>query len=133
MAQAIAAQGFRRGVILSSTAVRARQTADMLRAAVGSDVSLVHDDRLYLASPGSILDVVAEQTADVVAVVGHNPGLTSLSRLLAPSLPLTNLPTAGIVAVDLSIDRWADAAGTTGALAFFDYPKRQSERDGRGC
>ncbi len=55
--------------------------------------------------------------------VGHNPGLTELVNRLLPDLALDNLPTSGIVAIDLSTPSWRNAATASAKLAYYDYPK----------
>ena len=83
------------------------------------------DHELYLASPDEILGVVAAQddSMSCVLVVGHNPGLTELVNRLLPDLALDNLPTSGIVAIDLSTPSWRNAPAASAKLAYYDYPK----------
>jgi hypothetical protein len=42
---------------------------------------------------------------------------------LLPDLALDNLPTSGIVAIDLSTPSWRNAATASAKLAYYDYPK----------
>ena len=57
-------------------------------------------------------------------VVGHNPGLTDFVNDLLDE-DIKNIPTAGVVAAQLSIDTWKDARWKCGELLYFDFPKRQ--------
>ena len=103
----IAAEEVRPDIILSSTAKRARRTAEDVSDAVGlSGKAVVLDSRLYLAEPAEIVNVVRNAGSDVrcVLVVGHNPGLEVLvMRLTGHAEPL---PTAAVAAVGLPMDSW---------------------------
>jgi phosphohistidine phosphatase len=116
----------RPSLILTSTAVRARETARLVADSLNYPREFLQSDRgLYHADPGRILAVVAEQEDSFahILLVGHNPGLTELAEELIPDFHLANLPTAGIVAVELPIDRWSQIGDADGKLRFFDFPK----------
>jgi len=112
--------------ILSSSAKRASDTARLVALELGIPPDTIrHEPALYLAAPSGILDVLRGQPPPVetLMIVGHNPGLTELVNALLPSLMLDNLPTAGIVGVDLGIESWDELPGATPRLVYFDYPK----------
>lgn len=71
---------------LVSTAVRARQTWDLIAPAIPT-VATSLDGRIYEASVGTLLRVISEISEDVdsAIVVGHNPGLEDLAGYLATS------------------------------------------------
>ena len=126
MGKRLKARHARPALVIASNAARARRTAKLVARALGIDKEQQRtDNALYLASPDAILDVVARQddAHSCVLLVGHNPGLTELVNRLLPDLALDNLPTSGVVAIDLATARWKDC-GTAGAkLAYYDYPK----------
>lgn len=111
-------QAIQPDVLLVSPAARARATADLVVQAleVAPEVRVVEE--LYQASADEALDIVAgvDQTARVVAVVGHNPTMEELAHLLpaGDTEPADDdLPTAGIVVLAVP-DEWSDiAAGST--------------------
>jgi phosphohistidine phosphatase len=110
--------------IASSPAVRARETAEAVSSALGlSDDVLVLDERLYLATPGSMIQV-AEELPDTFAralIIAHNPGLEQwLVRLCGCS---ARLPTAGLAAVDMPIARWSDIERVRGQLQWLIFPR----------
>jgi phosphohistidine phosphatase len=114
-------------LLLTSTALRARQTADYLVAALKLAAGRVRKERgVYLASPGELLRILAEldDGLEHVLLVGHNPGLTELANRLLPSLKLDNLPTAGCVAVDCDMAHWRDIDSARLRLRFYDFPKK---------
>jgi phosphohistidine phosphatase len=66
--------------VLCSTATRARQTL----ANTGIDAPVRYSERLYGATPGTMIDEIS-QTADTVAtllVIGHEPTLSTLALIL---------------------------------------------------
>ena len=105
--------------IFSSPLVRAKQTADLLAAAVGSSVKT-----LDALAPGHAPSVVIGQLAKAakrnrIALVGHEPGLGELAaHLIGASHPLT-FKKGGICRIDLG----ALAAKKTGSLVWFVTPK----------
>jgi phosphohistidine phosphatase len=126
MGERLDARSARPGLILTSSAKRALETARIVAAALGYPHEALHvEPALYLADPGAILRVVAGQEDEVanLLLVGHNPGLTELVNRLLPDLRLNDLPTAGIVAMDSTAARWADLGPQNTTLAFYDYPK----------
>lgn len=96
--------------VLSSTAVRARRSAELLVEAAGIAVTKLHLlEDLYLAPPSVILEAVARRggDADTLLVVGHNPGIEELVASLARHPEAC--PTATIAAFRLGIDGWEEA------------------------
>lgn len=81
------------------------------RVMVTPDLYLVSDKKLV-----SFLAAVPE-TAGVVMLIGHNPGLTDLVNRLTPkSEYLKKIPTAGFVTLDLKIKSWADVKANCAKL-----------------
>jgi phosphohistidine phosphatase len=71
-------------LVVCSTAVRARQTWELVAAELPPPPEVRLDKRMYEASAAELLSVVVE-TPDRVStllVVGHNPGLEELAHLL---------------------------------------------------
>src|SRR5262245_51274897 len=74
---------------LVSDAARARQTYEAARQAFPALPEPVFSRRLYLATPGELFALLQGQAAAVAAsmLVGHNPGIQDLCRILAESGP----------------------------------------------
>jgi phosphohistidine phosphatase len=110
--------------IVASPAARTRRTAEIVAevASQPSD-SVIFDESLYLASAGAIAQAIMATTSDAKAlvVVGHNPGLSELALELAPGLPVDDLPTSGIVGID--VVSWSELGIGRGRLRYFDFPK----------
>ena len=118
----------RPSLIVSSPAVRAWQTAKTVAREISYPKEfLQRDDRLYLASVRQILDVLAEQDQgfNSIMLVGHNPGLTELANRLVPGLT-SNVPTCGLLAVEIDTDDWNILGNPATELVLYDYPKRNA-------
>lgn len=126
MGRRILAHDIRPSQIISSPATRAWSTAKIIAAEISYPPEfLQREDRLYLASLRGILEVVAAQDAGFnnLMIVGHNPGLTDFANFLSPGLT-HNLPTAGVVCVEIDRDDWQLADRPDTRLLVYDYPKK---------
>ena len=118
--------GLRPSLLISSPAVRAWTTARIIAAEIGYPREfLQRDERLYLAGTAEIQAVIAEQDVGFnnIMLFGHNPGFTEFANRLVPGIT-SNVPTCGIVSVDLETDDWDLSVMPACTLRFFDYPKR---------
>jgi len=125
MARRITAAGIRPSLIVSSPAERAWKTAKIVAREMGYPREfLQRDQRLYLASLATLAAVLAEQDAGFhsIMLVGHNPGLTDFANRLLPGLT-RNIPTCGVVSLDLGCDDWNVLAADGNALRYYDFPK----------
>jgi phosphohistidine phosphatase len=110
-------------LIISSTAERARLTAELLLKSSGLKVELRFDERIYEASVDRLLEVISEveETCTEVMLIGHNPGFENLhSSLTGMTSPL---PTAGLACIELSVDKWSRVRPGTGRTKLFVTPK----------
>ena len=96
-------------LIVTSDAVRARETAAAVATAAGYTREIVVEPSLYHATPAdaiAVLKSIGNQTARTVLIVGHNPGLENLvSRLSGEH---HHLVTATVVELAVPIDRWSE-------------------------
>ena len=125
MGRRMAAHDLRPQTIVSSPAVRALTTAEVIASALGYHPSeIIPDERIYHAYSDQLLDVIRDFDASLqhVMLVGHNPGLTELVDQLAHA-GIMNIPTCGIVVLGFPIDHWQDVSNGAGELLLFDYPK----------
>ncbi len=109
--------------IVSSTAVRARATAEAAAKAAGYDGKVDLESALYLAEPEEYVDVVSRMPKKVrsVMVVGHNPGIERLVERLTRKRE--EMPTAALAKVSFDIDDWKDLPGSKGKLEGVWRPK----------
>lgn len=96
MAKQLKDAGFNIDKIVSSTAKRARTTADYFAKEFGNIVQL--EKQLYHGEPDDYLEVInlQEETVSALALFGHNPGMTYLANILTPNIT-DNIPTCGII------------------------------------
>jgi len=71
--------------IVSSPALRAKESAELLAESLQFARSIVWNERVYLASALTLLEVLREtpDVAEHLVIVGHNPGLSDLVAGLA--------------------------------------------------
>ena len=123
-------RGFAPDLIVSSPARRARKTAKLVQEAGEFDAPLLFDERIYEASPGSLLNVAAETDDGVnsLMLVGHNPGMEGLVRVLTGNSE--PMPTAAVAVIDLAIDAWENSAPGRGTLRAIIRPRDEMDRSG---
>jgi phosphohistidine phosphatase len=111
-------------LILSSTAVRARQTTDAVVEAAKLETNMRFDERIYEAGPRQLLEVVRkiEKGKKSVLLVGHNPGLEEFLELLTGTAK--TMPTATLSKVVLKSSTWAGVGAKNGTLEWILRPKR---------
>ena len=123
MGEVMKQNGFAPEVIFSSPAVRARETARLVKESAELDAEIKHNERIYEASPRT-LSQVASSIDDRFAsamIVGHNPGMEGFVRLLTGQLE--SMPTAALAVIDLDILGWEQIGETTGLLRQIIRPK----------
>jgi phosphohistidine phosphatase len=98
-------------LILSSSAARARATAESCQGALPPSTRLAIVAELYLAEPPPYLEALAAggDPHAAVLVVGHNPGLEALIYVLTQHSE--HLATASLVELELPISTWGDVSG----------------------
>lgn len=92
--------------LLSSTATRARDTADVFGAALGTTVELTPE--LYASSADTLIRTAATSGADRVMLVAHDPGITALAERLSRG-GITHMPTCAVAKFDWRADSWQTA------------------------
>lgn len=102
MATALANSGFHPDRLLSSTAVRARTTADSFATALGVHVET--SAGLYAATAQEIWAAAAQTNAQRVLIVAHDPGLSDLASELAGSD--VTMTTCAVATFDIPGEKW---------------------------
>jgi phosphohistidine phosphatase len=113
LAAYIEREGIAPKLVLCSTALRARQTLDGVSEALG-EPPVVIDERLYLAAGEQLLERIAEVPASAgsLMLVGHNPGVSQLVRMLTDYSPAAppEIPTGALATLDFDVADWAAVA-----------------------
>ena len=122
--------GIRPDLALCSSATRARQTLELLHLATTTEVRF--EDQLYAAGPSELLARLRTIPTLVksVLLIGHNPGLEQLARMLigggGRALP-EKFPTAAVADLRVAIRSWEELDSGTGRLHTFVIPRKLSE------
>jgi len=113
--------------LLSSTALRARQTA----AEFADVLNIAPDDQRYEAELYHAWPPVIEQQIrtlpdhwHTVLIFGHNPGYTDLANRLQNDAYIGNLPTCGIIGAASDVESWADFTLAAARRIVYFYPKQ---------
>lgn len=110
-------------LILCSTALRARATAELVADECGSPPPIDYVPSLYGAGPQTYLQVVSEAGSghERIMVVGHNPGIESLVTVVTGARE--RMPTAALAHIEVDADAWEDVPGARGRLVRLWRPK----------
>jgi phosphohistidine phosphatase len=88
------------------------------------------EPRIYEASVATLLSVIAQQDqdADVLMMVGHNPGFTDICNELGDQR-IENVSTCGIVAISFQCDTWKEVTSMKGKTDYCHFPKEFKKQD----
>jgi phosphohistidine phosphatase len=105
---ALARAGYTPEHVLSSSAPRARTTAELVALGGGYTGPIQSERSLYLADAAQYLVALRGLPDSVrnVLLVAHNPGLTALARQLCRAS--ADLAPAEYVSVSLDLEHWAE-------------------------
>ena len=120
MARQLAEAGFRTDLILSSTALRARTTAEAFAAELGAAVSL--DPELYGAPARVLLAAASATRAPAVMVVAHDPGMSVLAAHLTDDA-IGHMPTCAVATFTWEVDDWDVASAVDPDEWTLDTPR----------
>jgi phosphohistidine phosphatase len=125
-------------LVLVSGAARTRETWERLASALSASPRVSYEERLYDAGSEAVLAVLRETAPEVrtLMVVGHNPGLHDLARLLIASGDVEarerlneGLPTSGLAVIDFAGDAWRKLHPHGGRLERFVSPRSLAAAD----
>ncbi len=128
MAERLIKRGISPDLLFSSTALRAKRTAEITAEVMGYPQDRIEITRnLYHASSSSILREIQKLDSkhDTVLVFGHNPGFNDFIEDFG--YDIYNLPTSGQFCFQAEIDNWSELRPVVAKGEFFDYPKKEFE------
>ena len=119
VAEEAADQGYKPALIISSTAVRCRQTAEPFHRTVSEELAIDYVDSLYSGTVDTYAELAfAERQEAALMIVGHNPMIEEfLHRLLGKEIAQAAAP----------------FGYPTAGLAIIDFDKRPTEEDYSGA
>ncbi|HEX8622182.1 MAG TPA: histidine phosphatase family protein [Allosphingosinicella sp.] len=125
------AQGLAFDLVLASPARRVVETLEEVAGCCG-ELAPRYDERLYLASAATLLDIVRHAPEGVgrLLLVGHNPGMEELALRLARrdsdrlrSQVEIKYPTGTVAEIELPVERWTQVKEGTGRIVRFIRPR----------
>jgi phosphohistidine phosphatase len=125
-------------LVAVSTSQRTRQTWEHVAAMLSASPPASFEERLYNAGAEAILAVVKETKPAVrtLMVIGHNPGLHEVARLLIASGDVEarerlneGLPTTGLAVIDFAGKDWRKLHPHGGRLERFVTPRSLAAAD----
>jgi phosphohistidine phosphatase len=125
MAEILRGVGVAPDLIVSSPAKRAFTTAQYFAKAFGIAIKDIDiQQNIYEATTDELLSVVRDlpNKADVILMFGHNPGFTYFANQYTRNY-IDNLPTCGIVRLDLASDTWENFNEKTVTMKEMWFPK----------
>ncbi len=125
MGSYLALRGVKPELILSSCALRAQQTTDLLAEKIAFEGEKYYLHELYLTSVEAIKEIISIQDdlLNTMFIVGHNPQLHELANSLMDE-HISKFPSLGIIAINFDIDTWSDLENVKGEIDFFIFPKQ---------
>ena len=122
MAQRLKSRSYKPDRIVSSSALRARSTAEVFSAILECDC--IVDDALYEAKKSSIIDIIREMDEEIkdLIFVGHNPTWEMLAEYLTGES--ITMPTCSMVQISFDC-KWKDVSAGNGKITYQDYPKKE--------
>ncbi len=119
--------GIAPGLIISSTAKRAQQTAKKIAKETGYDTDAIKwYEKLYHCIPAVFEEVLYEVDDNIktVFIVAHNPGITEFVNELSPEFDIDNMPTCGIAGIEFFAEQWNEFNRIEKKVILFEHPKK---------
>jgi len=111
-------------LILSSTAIRAKETVKAILSVLDEKIPVEFSRELYMAEPEDFVEILSALSNDlnVVMLVGHNPGMEAYLQIIDGNIEA--MPTASLGQLSLKVADWkALSMETEGELIGFWTPK----------
>lgn len=127
MGERLKKRGIKPDIILSSPALRAKTTAEIIAKKVNYKKEIVLDEDIY-ASMDMILHKIIKKTDDkneTLFIFGHNPDLEMLVEKYVDFNE--DLVTCGVVEIEFKCKSWKDISRKNAKLISYDYPKKEQK------
>jgi phosphohistidine phosphatase len=121
--QTLLSRGVTLDLVLSSPAVRARETVELVLQAAKFEVELHYDQRIYEAGPDQLLAVISEIEDDKnpVMLVGHNPAFEELVQAVTGQEE--HLSAGALAKIVFANSTWDEIQEKKGRLDWVIQPK----------
>lgn len=126
IAEAILAHGIKLDAIVTSDAVRAKETAEIFANIFNIEKSAIIEEHfLYDGyTTGQLTDFIYTQPNEyeTILIIGHNPFISQAGIRLSRNFH-RSFPTTGCLGLKFMIEDWHIEAGS-GDIDFFEFPKK---------
>lgn len=120
-------QGHLPDTVVVSSARRTVETWERMAPFMPETATMESNPALYLASSDIIQGVLKTQTAPVVMIICHNPGIADFAVRALRNHPkhsdFRRYPTAATTVMSFDIDTWSDMIWASAAPVAFAVPK----------
>ncbi|WP_373003509.1 histidine phosphatase family protein [Sulfurimonas sp.] len=114
-------------IFISSPALRAKTTAEIIARKVGYNTKIVFNEDIY-ASAEIIIHHIVKKTNDkykTMFLLGHNP---DLNMFVEDYIDFDeNIVTCGVVEIEFDCNSWKDISRKNAKFISFDYPKKEQK------
>ena len=109
---------------ISSTAIRALNTAKLAIKAGAWGTNLDHEKKIYESTVKTLIDILSTQRDDYenIGIVGHEPTFSSFIQLCNNNNWI-RFPTASMARINFGIDKWSEIGFEFGSLIWLCRPK----------
>lgn len=119
---ALANEGVAPNLVITSTAVRARDTARLAAEAGSWDCEVILEPRLYGSGADAVIQVAAEAPlVERLMLVGHQPTWAIVVSVLTGER--VDMKTATVASIACDVDDWADLSSTRGTVDAVYQPR----------
>jgi phosphohistidine phosphatase len=127
LGQWLASRDYVPGEVLCSDAVRTRKTFSGIAPALPGAPVLELKPALYHAGPDVMMAVLRHAKADVVMMIGHNPGIADFAARLVAHPPtnaeFSRYPTGATLVADFDVADWSEVSFGSGVTVDFIVPR----------
>ncbi|MDD2357761.1 MAG: histidine phosphatase family protein [Thiovulaceae bacterium] len=125
MAKILKQKGVMPDIIISSAALRAKTTAELIAKELNFKKQITYNPKLYEANTDNIFDTILtiDDSCNIVFLIGHNPSLNMFVETLVNFQE--NIPTCGIIELEIDCEYFKTFNSTCTKLLSFDFPKKK--------
>ncbi|WP_299667578.1 histidine phosphatase family protein [uncultured Ruegeria sp.] len=128
MATWLQRQGWMPDEVISSTAIRTRETWQSMGMTASTMRFL---PTLYLAGPDTMLAHLSEASGGSVLMLGHNPGIAEFANRIVAHAPdhdqFLDYPTCATTVIQFDHEDWSDVKWRSGKVLGFAIPREVLE------
>ena len=119
-------------IVYCSTAVRAKQTWDLINRIVEKKKNIIYEDQLYMANSSIFMNFVKKTNDNfkTLMIVSHNPGIESFCLELSKENNeyindiKTKYPTGSLAILKVNLKKWSEIRYESGIIYEFIKPRK---------